>query len=165
MRQQAVLGVDVGGVIIDRAKNDGTDTSFLGDNYLVTTAVPGAIETLAALSRRLEGRIYVVSKCGRRVQEKTLHWFEEYAFFERTGISPVNVRFCRKRHEKAPICTALGITDFVDDRLEVLSYMNAVPRRYLFRPDPSEIAEFSRHLPAVIQVKEWSEVAEQLLRT
>ena len=35
------LGVDIGGVIIDRA-NDRTDTSFFGGNYLETTAVPGA---------------------------------------------------------------------------------------------------------------------------
>jgi len=37
MDTDEVLGVDIGGVIIDRI-NDGTDTSFFGDNYLRTTA-------------------------------------------------------------------------------------------------------------------------------
>lgn len=42
------LGVDIGGVIINRV-NDDTDTSFFGDNYLATTATPGVFWALAQL--------------------------------------------------------------------------------------------------------------------
>ncbi|MBA3679436.1 hypothetical protein H0W80_04625, partial [Candidatus Saccharibacteria bacterium] len=48
MTKIPVLGVDVGGVIIDRV-NDNTDTSFFGDNYLSTTAVSDVFEALAEL--------------------------------------------------------------------------------------------------------------------
>jgi len=34
-----VLGVDIGGVIMDKA-NDSTDTSFFSENFLETTATP-----------------------------------------------------------------------------------------------------------------------------
>jgi hypothetical protein len=160
-------GVDVGGVIMDRA-NDGTDTSFFSGNFLRTTATPGAFEALWKIvdeTRDEDGgcRVHIVSKCGRANQEKTLRWMEHHRFFERTGIPPEHVHFCRKRHEKAPICERLGITDFIDDRLEVLSHLATVKRKYLFLPDPSEVARFSHALPGVRQVGSWQEVLAALI--
>ncbi|HJZ19149.1 MAG TPA: hypothetical protein VJ208_03525 [Candidatus Nanoarchaeia archaeon] len=38
---KGILGVDIGGVIIDRVRNDGTDTAFKSKRYLETTAIPG----------------------------------------------------------------------------------------------------------------------------
>ena len=43
------LGVDIGGVIIDRVA-DGTDTSLFGKNYKRTPAVAGAFNALARLN-------------------------------------------------------------------------------------------------------------------
>ena len=64
------LGVDIGGVIIHRANNDG-DTSFFGDDYLRTPPVPGSIEVLRALVKEPFGEcVYLVSKCGQRVRWK-----------------------------------------------------------------------------------------------
>lgn len=155
------LGVDIGGVIIDRV-NDGTDTSFFSNNYLQTTAVPGAFESLGLLFKRFDGRVFLVSKCGEAVQQKTLHWLRFNKFFELTGISRGNVHFCRERHEKADICESLRISRFVDDRLEVLSYLVAVPKLYLFRPRPDEIRPFAGFLPRVEQVNSWAEVLQKL---
>ena len=164
MEATGVLGIDVGGVIIDRV-NDGTDTSFMGDNYLQTTAVPGVFAAIARLVGERFGakNTYVVSKCGQNVQDKTLRWLAHHRFYELTGVDPTHVRFCRKRHEKGPICAELGITDFVDDRLEVLSHLTTVPRRYLFRASTKEVQQFNAHLPGVIQVTEWSEIVARLL--
>lgn len=62
-----ILGVDIGGVIIDRI-NNGTDTSFFTENYLQTTAVPGVFDALQQLMNRKFGEnIYLVSKCGKEV--------------------------------------------------------------------------------------------------
>jgi len=70
-----VLGVDFGGVITDKAKNDGTDTSFFTNNYLATTAIEGVFEALRLLvQKRFSSRVYIVSKCGPKTQQKTLHW-------------------------------------------------------------------------------------------
>ncbi len=153
-----VLGVDIGGVIIDRI-NDGTDTSFFSDNYLNTTAVPEAFEALGRLADEKFGRrVFLVSKCGWRVQERTLHWLEHHDFYRSTGIALSHVHFCRERREKAGICQRLGITHFVDDRLEVLGSLTTVATRYLFRPNPNEMLQFLRFLDGVQEVGSWQEI-------
>ena len=134
MNSQEVLGVDIGGVIIDRV-NDDSDTSFFADGYLESTAVVGAFAALARLNaERFHGEIYLVSKCGRRIEARTREWLRHHGFWEAVGLPDDQVRFCRRREEKALIAADLGITHFIDDRLEVLSYLTGVPHRYLFNP-------------------------------
>jgi hypothetical protein len=156
------LGLDVGGVIIDRV-NDAEDTSFFGNRYLETTAVPGVFAALRTLAdARFGGEVYLVSKCGRRVQERTLEWLAHHDFYAATSISPEQVHFCRKRADKAGVCSELGITHFVDDRLEVLSYLHHVPHRYLFQPSAEEVRQFAQFLPHVVQVASWAELLQAL---
>jgi hypothetical protein len=128
-----VLGVDIGRVLIH---GDGPDTSFIGGSEEDAVKAPpmeGALESLTRLSVRLGGRIWLVSKCGPKVQARTIRWLDHHRFFEATGIPAGQLRFCRERHEKAPICAKLGIRLFVDDRLDVLSAMQGVvPYRFQF---------------------------------
>jgi len=163
-QNQEVLGVDVGGVIIDGAKNDKTDTSFFGGRYIETTAVPNALETLKSLVvPRFGGRVFIVSKCGERIERKTRQWFDHHHFHEITGIPRENLRFCPERWEKTFICRQLGVTHFIDDKLEILSYLaDFVPNLYLFQPTPREVAMFARFLPRVVQVQSWQEIAQLL---
>jgi hypothetical protein len=156
-----VLGVDIGGVIIDPV-NDGMDTSFFGDNFLRTTAVPGAFEVLRKLSERFS-RIVLVSKCKERTQEKTLQWLAHHDFYALTGIEVDNVHFCRERYEKSGICERQEVTHFVDDRLEVLSYLTSVNHLYLFRPRAEEVKRFSHFLPRVKQVNSWQALLKELV--
>ena len=127
------LGVDIGRVII---AGDGPDTSFVGgtdEDAMRTPEMPGAIEALARLRRLFDGRVWLVSKCGARVQARTRRWLEDRRFFETTSIDPNNLVFCRTRPEKAPICARLRITCFVDDRWDILASMGeVVPSRILF---------------------------------
>jgi len=157
--------VDIGGVVIQRTGDaDEDDTSFWGPNYLETPAVEDAIATIAALVRdRFGDAVYLVSKCGEETEERSRGWLSHNRFFERTGMSPSHVYFCRKRVEKAPICTRLGVTHFVDDRLEVLSYLDAVPHRYLFQGRDEEVAEFSAFLKLVQRVESWKAIRAALL--
>ncbi|HET6215161.1 MAG TPA: hypothetical protein VFE14_20015 [Micromonosporaceae bacterium] len=128
----SVLGVDVGGVIVDRVA-EREDTSFFGSRPLETPPVDGVFEALAEVARELfAGRVYIVSKAGPRVEANTRAWLAHQRFFERTGLSPDNVYFVRERADKAPVCRELGVTHFVDDLLEVLSYLDFVRYRYLF---------------------------------
>ena len=127
------LGVDIGRVII---AGDGPDTSFVGgtdEDALRTPEVPGACEALTRLHRLFEGRVWLVSKCGARVEARTRRWLAAHRFFETTSINPDQIVFCRARPEKAPICARLRITCFVDDRWDVLASMSGiVPGRILF---------------------------------
>lgn len=140
------LGVDIGRVIIAGSTPDGADTAFFRgglDNALRTPSVAGSFEALSLLARRFAHRLWLISKCQERVEQRTRAWLEHHDFFARTEISADNLLFCRRRSDKAPICATLGITHFVDDRIEVLVPMrDVVSHLYLFgaRPQPSDEA-------------------------
>src|SRR5215207_3332016 len=66
------LGVDIGGVIIERGEGS-ADTSFFSRHYLSTPMVPDAFDALRVLNaERFPGRVFLVSKCGARIQARTL---------------------------------------------------------------------------------------------
>lgn len=126
LHRQPRLGVDIGRVII---AGDGPDTSFVGgseEDALRAPAMPGAFDALRRLHAHFEGRVWLVSKCGAKVQTRTRTWLAHHRFFETTRIDPSHLFFCRTRPEKAPICAKLGITCFVDDRADVLACMEGV---------------------------------------
>lgn len=126
------LGIDVGGVIVDLVGHD-SDTSFFGSHPLDTPAVPDAFATIAALARgSFDGRAVIISKAGPRVSTRTLDWLRHHRFHELTGIAPADVYFVRARLDKAEVCTRLGVTHFVDDRLDVLEALTTVSHRYFF---------------------------------
>lgn len=130
------IGLDVGGVIIDRIKNDNTDTSFRSDNFLRTTAVPGAFEAIRAITSAFGPQnVFIISKV--KSDAKTRLWLGHNSFYERTRFRPENLRFCRERYEKGPIADSLPggpLTHFADDRADVLRHMPHVGTRYLFGP-------------------------------
>lgn len=157
------LGVDIGGVLIDRI-NDDTDTSFYSDNYLQTTAVPGAFDALRRMSdSRFGSHIHLVSKCGPRVEQKSREWLDHHDFFRKTTVDPANIHFCRHRQDKAPICETLSLTHFIDDRLEVLGYLKSVPNLYLFHPTAGEVEKHAQHLDSVHRVESWDDVLAALI--
>lgn len=127
-----VLGVDIGGVLIQRASED-DDTSFFGARPMDTPAVAGAFEALAELAAGpFAYRVHLISKAGPSVTERTLAWLAHQEFTAVTGIAPAQVHFVRHRADKAPVCRQLGVTHFVDDRLSVLNLLPDVAHRYLF---------------------------------
>lgn len=156
-----IIGIDVGRVIISPGDSSKPDTSFIGgslEDALDTPPCDGMFDVMPALVERFEGRAWIVSKCGTRIQQRTLQWFEHHRFFERTGIPRGNVRFCLQRPQKALHCRELGITHFIDDRIDVLEPMaGIVPNRYLFGPQHRRTPVGMRHVPA------WRDVAKAIL--
>ena len=97
------FGVDIGRVIIAGPAHPGGDTAFFsGDEatMLATPEVPGAVDALAHLVERFDGRVWLVSKCGPRVQERTRRWLAAHDVFGRAGLDPTAVRFCLRRPQK-----------------------------------------------------------------
>jgi hypothetical protein len=159
------LGVDIGGVIISKVGGE-ADTSFSGTNYLETAEVPGALDVIKQLvDYRFGERVFLVSKCGPRVQAKTLRWLKHHHFFERTGVMPKHVRFCLERSDKEAICRKLGITYFIDDRVDVLQSLKSVPHRFLldFSPRESDREGRAASSSAIRIASRWSEIGEVLL--
>lgn len=144
------LGIDIGRVIIDGSSGPGDTSFFSGDTaaMLRTPAVPGAFAAIARLVP-LFGDAWLVSKCGPRIQQRSLEWLRHHRFFEQTGIAEGNVRFCLRRPEKALHCAELGITHFVDDKADVIAaIMPVVPHRYLFKNWAATEAAVLRDLQA-----------------
>lgn len=155
------LGVDIGNVIIENRLNDKEQLDEKG--YAELPVVDGSLEALKKLFLEFSGNVFLISKCTEWAQEQILSWLDTHDFYNKTGVNRDNIYFVRARHEKDAICKKLGITHFIDDRLEVLSHMiETVPNLILFQPDQDEINKFSQFLPKVIRVENWSEVVSKL---
>lgn len=150
MENEFRLGVDFGRVIHGGLPAPGDDdTVFLDGSFeeaLASPATEGVYEVLPGLIEAFGGRAWIISKCGERIQRRTLAWLDHHDFYARTGLPRGNVRFCRKRAEKAGHCRELGITHMIDDRLDVhRAIREIVPYRYLF--GPGEAPGWVRRLP------------------
>ncbi|GIH14121.1 hypothetical protein [Rugosimonospora africana] len=147
--RESRLGVDIGRVIIDGSRATGGDTAFFtGDDatMLSTPEMPGAVETIARLVTRFDGRVWLVSKCGPRIQDRTRRWLVAHDFHRRTGLPPDRVWFCRARAEKRAICEQLGLTHFVDDHPEVhAAIRGVVEHQYLFGPQSRAVPGYALH--------------------
>jgi hypothetical protein len=151
------LGVDIGRVIIDGSRGAGGDTAFFeGDEaaMLSTPEVPGAIAAVARLADRFGGRVWLVSKCGPRVQERTRRWLLAHDFHRRTGLSPDRVWFCRARRDKRAICARLGLTHFVNDHHEVHAALRGIAEhQYFFGTQARPVPAYGRHAPTWADVE------------
>ncbi len=127
-----VLGIDIGGVIIG---GDGEDTSFFSDNFLLTPELEGASDVIARVKSQFDD-VVIISKCGRRVEEKSILWLQHHKFFEKTDIDSDRLFFCRKRPEKAGIAQRLGVTHYIDNQIDIIKSMDGiVPNLFLFAPN------------------------------
>src|SRR5688572_6952881 len=137
------LGVDIGGVLIDRVNED-DQSQTMGQGYARAAQVEGAFEAVARLAeQRFRERIWLVSRCDGPRELVLMKWLGRISFFASTGIPSTQVRFCRERHEKAAICRELALTHFIDDRLEVLSHLvGIVPHLYLLQSRASDVDRF-----------------------
>ncbi len=159
-----VLGVDFGRVINDSANHpSGDDTSFLTGGYHQAMATPemaGAAVTLSRLSALFDGQVWVVSKCGPRIQELTQQWICHHDFMARAGIPAGNIRFCLRRPEKADHAAQLGITHFIDDRADVLEHLaGIVAHRYLFGLTSPVVPD------GAIRVIDWAQAESAIRRS
>ena len=126
-----VLGLDVGGLLAARA-TEYADTSFFGFRPMETPGVPGAREAVARLSALFEHRHSVVSKAGPKVAALIREWLGLHGLLGPSMIPAANLFFVRQREDKGPICKKLGVTHFVDVRLDVLTALLTVrPERCL----------------------------------
>lgn len=160
----AALGIDVGGVIVDRVA-EGTDTSFFGDRPMETPQVEGAFDAIKALTLVFDGRVHIVSKAGPRIAGLTREWFARHGFFDKTGVSPDHVWFVRKRPEKSPICERLGVTHFVDDRRDVLEALDTVDHLYLFTGGLGTNSPPKNVSPAIHIARTWLQLREHITAT
>ncbi len=164
MENKQALGIDIGNVIIDHRLSDPSDKTLHEERYSTIPASEGVFEAIKKLNTYFNGQVYLISKCTPWAQEKILAWLSDNDFYNKTGVDSKNIHFVRERNEKDTICRKLGITYFIDDRLEVLSHMiKSTPNLFLFQPDKAEIKEFKRFLPNVTVVADWKETLGKIV--
>lgn len=112
------IGIDIGNVIIG---GNGEDTFFTQD-FLETPEVDGAWHSLVQLKKR--GELHVISKCGPITEAKSLEWLDVNGFFY--SLVRHRIHFVRKRHLKAPMCQALELDIFIDDRQDIIDSLIGV---------------------------------------
>jgi hypothetical protein len=154
------IGLDFGGVITKlRDSRPQTDT-LLDRADGIEIAHEGALDGIKTLVAQTGGSVWIVSKAGLGMQERTRNWLESVDFFSHTGMARENLRFCLERSGKKAICTSLDITHFVDDRIHIMQILRqVVPHLFLFG------AEESRHLcpPWATFVTSWSDLLTKAL--
>ncbi len=164
MKNIQALGVDIGNVIINHRLTDPNDKTLHEERYSTIPASLGVFEAAKILNTFFGGQVHLISKCTPWAQEKILAWLSDNDFYNKTGVDSKNVHFVRERYEKDAICQMLGITHFIDDRLEVLSHMiKSTPNLFLFQPDKAEIEEFKQLLPNVTVVADWKEALGKII--
>ena len=131
------LGIDIGKVLMAPIQGGRADTSFLSGTFEDAMRTPSAPHALACVGRVMKrfgpSNVHLVSKAGPGVQNKTWHWLRHHDVYGQTGLAPSRVWFCLERHQKRGHCERLGITHFIDDRLDVLVHLRGVvPYLYLF---------------------------------
>ncbi len=130
----------------------------------LTTPLPNAFSSLRklVLSNHFN-EVFIVSKVSFIGKYIVLFNFWRLNFYNYTGISKKNVYFCRHNRDKAIICEELGITDFIDDRLEVLNYMGSVDHLYALNPRKEEFKKYPDITKKITIVKSWNEIISLLL--
>ncbi len=158
---QARIGIDIGRVLMcPTTEQDGPDTSFLAGNLEQALSIPPAnlsLDVVRHLVETTEGRVWLVSKAGKRIRERTQQWFVRHDFFASVGMQPNQVHFCFKRHEKRPIAEQLRLTHFIDDRVDVLGHLRSVVSHLLlFGVQDQPAPDWTIH------VRDWRAVYEHL---
>ncbi len=163
--QPEVLGIDLGMVLIgERDMSVGVNDPGFPEAYLAREEVDGAIDAVSRLAReRFGGRVCIVSKRSVATRALAIRWLIRHSFWSRTGLGIDGLHFCLTRAGKAPVCEQLGVTHFVDNRLEVLSHLESVTNRYLINAEDDEVERFADHLPLVTRVASWKEILDLLL--
>lgn len=86
------IGIHLGGVIVRNLQEvTGKDTSL--QNSSGEQPAPAC-----------EGRVWIATKAGPRMQDRTLAWLQSVVSFSRTVMQLNHLRFCLQREDKASIC-------------------------------------------------------------
>lgn len=151
------LGIDFGNTII--TTGDGT---LWGTEHLKCPPNEGVISSLRKLVPAFgDENVFVVSRVeSERTKSKTLEWLATHAF-QQTGLLLRNIKFCWERSEKGPIVSELGITDFIDDRPEVMANLPETCKyRYLYRPINGDLEQWDHK---AVVYDNWYDISDAIL--
>jgi hypothetical protein len=153
------LGIDFGGIIVPSATAE--DPSLFGDDCEDTGIHPrcGTFEALARLVPAFERNVWIISRASPPTAKCTRRWLAHHDFWRRTGIPVSHLVFCWDRKDKITVCKALGITHYLDDRLEVLEALRGQVQHLYLMPD--EVDEAA--VQPVVLLESWDDAVPTIL--
>jgi len=158
----ARVGIDFGGVIVRNLKEVPGEDTGLAFSAGLHVARDGAYDAIRRIVAACDGRVWIVSKAGPRMQARTLAWLDAVEFFSRTDLEPDNVRFCLQREDKERICRDLGITHFIDDRVHVMQILRGTVQHLYLLGEPGG-EKFCP--PWATFASSWPEVVDLVIRS
>lgn len=143
------IGFDLGDTLVHG------DTHRNGEGTSAKVFYPRSLQTVRDCVSFCAG-VYIISKVTEPQRLRALSLLESSNFHAITGMPRENVFFCARRDQKGIIAKKLGINCFVDDRPEVMAYMDKSVYRILFNPIPADVIQWNvESLPIA---RNWIEV-------
>lgn len=145
-----ILGIDLVGVLMSVETRE---------------EIIGALEGLRRLVEERFGKnVWLVSaaKPGPDDQGRSEKWLSYHRFYERTGILPEHVRFCRS-WDKVDVYRELKVTHVIDDAFSVLANLETVKKRYLFQ-SPDSVKALGEVEEPIEVVTSWTELLDKILK-
>lgn len=158
------LGVDLGNVIIDHAKFGTTPDYIRNGDYLKIPPVTLALESIRLLLNGGIGTLIVIYNASDVADEKILSWVEHWVPNDVINDHRFNLTRSIGGRDKIRECIEYGITHFIDDRVEVLNFLNGrIPSLFLMNPNPDEKTTHSNETSSYVEVEGWNELTSIIL--
>lgn len=141
------LGIDFGNTICKR--DDKNEFCIMNDNTLLV---------ISELKKEFEN-VYIISKVNEEQKKETLDWMRENLFF--LLIPYENIFFCNERVDKRDICNKLMIDVMIDDRPEVMSYLDDNILKVMIKPVIEDIDKYA--IKNFVCLNSWTEVYRALM--
>eukprot|EP00931_Biecheleriopsis_adriatica_P056170 TRINITY_DN33286_c0_g1_i1.p1 TRINITY_DN33286_c0_g1~~TRINITY_DN33286_c0_g1_i1.p1 ORF type:complete len:834 (-),score=127.09 TRINITY_DN33286_c0_g1_i1:50-2530(-) len=120
------IGIDIGGVLTRDSDPNHPCTSSKGCEWDASWLADGALDAVRKIVQVFgPSNTFLVSKVkpGGDMHCRTEKWLNDLDFCGKTGLPKENVKYCRKMdgpQGKGVVCQKLGISHFIDDKVEVL---------------------------------------------
>lgn len=141
------IGIDFGNTICRR--DSANRFCVMNDNTLLV---------ISELKKRFEN-VYIISEVNDQQKQETLEWMEENLFY--LLVKPENIFFCKERIDKKEICQKLKIDLMIDDRPEVMSYLDDRICKIMIKSNKEDLVLYT--LNNCICVDSWSQVYDIVL--
>jgi hypothetical protein len=106
--------------------------------------------------------VYLISKVNDAQRARTFEWLKDTKILENTGIKEENLFFCFERKDKSIFVRGLSIQIMIDDRAEVMAYLDPHVIKFLLDPEDDDLDRYENVLINTTIVKNWLEIESHL---
>lgn len=157
IRMKTKIGIDIVGVLADDKK-----PFIRAGEYVIFSLMKDAIEVVGRIVNKFGAEnVFIVSRVtSHQTALATGIWMETHQFLQKTKLPLENVHLCTRHGEKTEVAKKLGITHFIDNKLNVLDYFDDNVELLAFRVEKSEAEEYPGLLQRIIFIDSWQEIAD-----